>query len=313
MIPIEKLRAVRTIVAHDNCPDGLASAVLLHDALPDAEMRFAQYGTDDHKGLRGIRGMLFCDFSPHPDMAAEHAAVGTIVLDHHRTAKPIVLAMEENGVYADETAEPGVSGALLAYRHVWLPLRGEVPVEPFAEHFATVAGIRDTWQRKHKLWGEACAQAYLLNTFPRSWWLAQSLKALEAKWEELLVFGAALKTKEEERIQRAIDGGYRFTTDDGRRVLVMQGVSVTSDGAELLGNSVDLVAGFSYGVENDVPKVKFSLRSHTGIDCSSIAKAHGGGGHTAAAGFSTVVQTEDPQPYRLFQFLLDEAHEKLRA
>jgi nanoRNase/pAp phosphatase (c-di-AMP/oligoRNAs hydrolase) len=84
----------------------------------------------------------------------------------------------------------------------------------------------------------------------------------------------------------------------------VQGVSVTSDGAELLGDSVDLLVGFSYGVEDDVPKVKLSMRSHTGVDCAAIAKAHGGGGHTAAAGCSMRVDAEDPHPFAFVKRLL---------
>jgi hypothetical protein len=225
--------------------------------------------------------------------------------------------MGANGVYADERTEPGVSGAVLAYRHVWRPVFGsddESRADAFAEHFAELAGVRDTRQTKSPKWPEAVAQTHVLNAFPRSWWLKRTVDELAERWDrELLVFGSALKAKEDERIRRAIDGGFRFTTNDGRRVLVVQGVSVTSDGAELLGDSVDLVVGFSYGVENDVPKLKFSLRSHTGVDCSAIAKVHGGGGHTAAAGFSTIANPEDPQPYRFLEGLLVEANERLRA
>lgn len=305
MIPTDALRRVRTIVVHDNCPDGLASAVVLHDALPDADIRFVQYGTEAHKALPATEGILFCDFSPHPDRVDDFMRAGTIVLDHHRTAKPIVDAMGIRGAFGDEMTEPGVCGAVLAFRHVWRALRGGTAHERFVEDFVTVVGIRDTWQNKHPRWREACAQANVLMTYPREWWLGRPLAGIAERWErEFAPLGAVLRDKEEERVRRAIAEAYRFVTPSGLRVLAVQGVSVTSDAAEMLGDTVDLVAGFSYGVENGVAKVRFSLRSHTGFDCAAFAKARGGGGHTAAAGFSLPVGADDPQPFRFVEMLL---------
>ena len=39
-IAIDKLLAVRTIASHADCPAGVASALLVHDVLPDADVRF---------------------------------------------------------------------------------------------------------------------------------------------------------------------------------------------------------------------------------------------------------------------------------
>lgn len=309
MLPVEKLSAVRQIIVHDNCPDGIASAVVLRDALGDLPVRYLQYGTREHLELPAEPGLLFCDFSPHPNRVADFARAGTIVLDHHRTAKGIVDAMGENGVFGDEAAEPGISGAVLAYRHVWLSISGQeeqhrAPMRAVSERFARLVGIRDTWQRSSPEWADACALSQMLLFRPKSWWHHKTFADLDGELDEILEFGHLLQAKEVERVRRAIDGGYRFTTGDGRRVLAVQGVSVTSDGAELLGDSVDLLVGFSYGVEDGAPKVKLSLRSHTGIDCAAIAKAHGGGGHTAAAGCSMRVGAEDPHPFAFVERLL---------
>lgn len=309
MLPVEKLRAVRTLIVHDNCPDGIASAVVLRNALGDIPVRYLQYGTRAHLELPAEPGLLFCDFSPHPDRVADFARAGTVVLDHHRTAKGIVEAMGENGVFGDEAAEPGISGAVLAYRHVWSSIAGHekrhrAPTRAVAERFARLVGVRDTWQRTSPEWADACALSQMLLLRPKSWWHDKTFQDLDGELDAILELGHLLQAKEEERVRRAIDGGYRFTTGDGRRVLAVQGVSVTSDGAELLGDSVDLLVGFSYGVEDGEPKVKLSLRSHTGVDCAAIAKAHGGGGHTAAAGCSMRVRADDRQPFAFIEELL---------
>jgi hypothetical protein len=141
MLSIEKLLAVKTIIVHDACPDGLASAIILKDAYAQRglypEIRFVQYGTEGREKLEPAPGMLFCDFSPYiPDIEVEEGKrkipdpeklkawvdSGTIVLDHHAGAKNVVLAFGKNGVFADEKEHPGVSGAFLAYGLVWTPL-----------------------------------------------------------------------------------------------------------------------------------------------------------------------------------------------
>src|SRR5690606_41998685 len=116
---IKKLQAVKTVVVHDNCADGLVSALLIQEALPNAEILFIQHGTEAHRTLEPTPNMLFCDFAPHPERVDEFAKVGTIVLDHHRTAKWIVE--RGGGISADENDEPGVSGAVLPYRPAHTP------------------------------------------------------------------------------------------------------------------------------------------------------------------------------------------------
>jgi hypothetical protein len=212
--------------------------------------------------------------------------------------------MGENGVYADEAAEPGVAGALLAYRHVWLPLRGDSSSRAFAEHFATVAGVRDTWQTRSPLWREAQVQTELLMALPRTWWLERSLAEIESSWTGALVhLGEALLVKREERVRRAIARGHRFVAERGARVVALAGTGQTSDAAEALGSEVDVVLGFDYGEESGVQRMRFSIRSHTDFDCAAFAAKHGGGGHTRAAGFGIALGAEDAQPYVMVERL----------
>ena len=167
MIPIEKLRSLRILLTHgypDNpCPDGLASALIVRDALPLIEVRFLVHGTRELEELVPEPGMLFCDIVPPAARAAEFVAAGAIVLDHHVAARSVVEMFGELGVYADACSEPGVSGAVLAFREIWLPvknaevahLRRGVPWQDIlqAQHldarnrisrFAMLTGIRDT-------------------------------------------------------------------------------------------------------------------------------------------------------------------------
>jgi hypothetical protein len=70
------------------------------------------------------------------------------------------------------------------------------------------------------------------------------------------------------------------------------GFRLCSDVAEALRQQTDgrtnaaVVAGFAYVVhELSPPQLIYSLRGLDGFDVAAFAKANGGGGHTAAAGF----------------------------
>lgn len=285
MITRELLTQIRKVVTHENCADGIASAVLVHDVLPEAEIVFCQYGTDAYRNLQAEPGMLFCDFAPPRERAAEFVAAGAIVLDHHKGAQDIVAMFGERGVFADETSEPGVSGALLAFRHIYCRMRpGGDPhideVRDDAEEFATLVGVRDTWQRDHAEWEDACALAEGLRFYG---WPG----AFRETWTSQVSLGHLLRAKHMDHVTRAVAGAYRFTTSKGTRVVVFSGLRLTSDAAELIGPEADLVIGFEYmGLEGGIASLAFSTRSHTGYDCAALCKAFGGGGHTAAAGFT---------------------------
>lgn len=315
MIPVEKLLATRTIVTHEGCPDGIASALLLHDALPEARIVFAQYGDPSLTDLVAEPGILFCDISPPRERAAEFVAAGAVVLDHHKQARDVVESFGERAVFADEKTAPGVSGAWLAYLHVWLPLRSHAnnfaSLEVFvASKLARLAGIRDTWLRSSPDWLPACKQAEALRFWPVDRWLALARPFAGgggyAALEDMLGVGAPLFEKRLADAERAVDRSWRTVTRKGTRLCVFEGLSATSDAAELLDDAADLVMGFGFEAGTPSEKAKmlvgaewakciFSTRSHTGYDCGALAKYHGGGGHTAAAGFSFTFSPGDKQ------------------
>src|SRR5574338_261520 len=357
MITLEKLCAVETIITHDNCPDGTASAILLHDALPHAKIVFLQYGTDAYKALEPSPNTLFGDICPPIQtnkVVVEAEGVGSnpvekyvideadrqrlqafvdaggLILDHHKTARPVVEAYGTNGVFGDEVSEPGLSGGLLAYRHVWRPVmeaayeaakaasragKGTVHLDTalydvqfryesmfaLAEKFAVTAGIRDTWQNKHEKWREACIQAEVLRFYPSDNWLSKEAPFRYENrgwWQERMQLGELILTKHERAVQKVVEKAWRFTTPKGTRVVVFEGIRMSSDGAEFLGDEADLVIGFGYEVEAGKPKLILSTRTRGTYDCSAFARAHGGGGHTKAAGFNCQVDVPTtPNPF----------------
>lgn len=306
MISPARLAAVRTIVTHADCADGVASALILRDALPGRPIVFLHYGSPAARDLPADPGMLFCDFSPPAERVREFVDAGAIVLDHHRTARAVVEAFGDDGVFGDESAEPGVCGAVLAFRHVWTPERSaHAPVRRI-EVFAELAGIRDTWQRAHPQWENACAQSAALSFVPFDL-LDRTLGEYTREWDdELGRLGRIVLRKKMADVSRSVDSSLRFTTRAGVRCAVFEGISLTSDAAEMLGEQVDLVIGFGFTAEAGHPKMIVSTRSHTTFDCAAFAKAHGGGGHTRAAGFGVPIGEDARDPFSMLRGLVDE-------
>ena len=313
MISVNKLKAITTIVSHERCPDGIASALILKDMLPDARVIFCQYGTPEHESLPAEPGMIFADFSPHPNRVKDFVDAGAIVLDHHRTAKDVVGAFGDSGVFADEKSEPGVSGAVLAFREVWLPLwddqsmqifgrvfeiQDDKPNFPsFVRQFAKIAGVRDTWQKSSPLWEESCVQGSALFFVPQEELLAIGLKQISNDWEIRYKWAGQLRNlKHLKTVQRAVQEGMRHTTAEGVRILMFQGTKLSSDAAGVPGVEADIICGFDVIWEKGQKQIKYlySVRSRSNFDCSALAKFHGGGGHKGAAGFNIITPTSDP-------------------
>lgn len=314
MIPLEALVNVKTIIAHDACSDGTASALLLHFALQDEDgprtkVRFVQYGTDAHRNMVAEPGLLFCDFSPPADRVAEFVAAGAIVLDHHATAKPVVEAFGERGVFGDEKADPGVSGAVLAYRLAWEGAWKMQWLREEAGEFARLAGIRDTWQRQSPDWVAACKQAQVLAFAPNTFWMKRGLHTILKEWEDTWApIGEILYDRQQKEVEKAAARAWRFTTAGGLRVAVLTSKGLISDVAEHLGQDADLVVGTGFAYEPGVdsyPKMIVSTRSRGSFDCGAFCKRfEGGGGHTKAAGFSVQLDAQSPDPFRLIERLV---------
>ncbi len=308
-IPIKKLLDLNYIVVHANCADGTAAAHILQQCLGyDVPVEFVQHNTDAHKTLEVRPNMVFADFSPHPDRVKDFVDAGAVVLDHHKTAKDIVANFGELGVYGDEILEPGIAGATLAFREVYMPLarhRGVQVAHPslvYLKDFATLAGIHDTWQRNSSRWREACEQAAALKWWP---WEQIGIPMTQDAWKSKMRIGSVLFQKKLDTAKRFGDNSYRFTSKKGTKVAVFSGINMSSDVAEYLNEDVDLVIGFDVFLVDEVPSILISTRSHTTFDCGKFCAAHGGGGHTKAAGFKIVLKPNSPQPFELVRQVLE--------
>jgi hypothetical protein len=304
MIDILKLTGVNHIIVHEHCPDGIASAMILHQVLPNAKISHIQYDTEEHRNLVPEPGMLFCDFSPCRENASKFLESGAIVLDHHARAWDICRPFVEAGIGVFGDTDSGVSGAVLAYREVYNVLRrGDPSVHAALEHFASLAGIRDTWQTKNLWWSAACEQAAALHFWPEE----TLINAKFYDWNRYLELGPVLQSKALAKAKQATTGSYRFMTRAGLSAAVFEGGGpVVSDAAELLGQEVDIVVGFTiFRDDTGWPVALLSFRSHKDFDAGAFCLAHGGGGHTKAAGCRVRLTHNDPQPFTFVRRLIE--------
>lgn len=306
MLPIDALKSVRQIITHARCPDGRASAIILHSALPDAEIREMAYGTPEHNALRAEPGMLFCDFTPPKDRLGDFVAEGSIVLDHH--VRDLVSPFGDLGIFGEN--EKGESGAVLAFQHVLVPLNTPLPrpgstASAFfsaAESLAVLSAVRDTWQRGSDLWDRACELAGVLRFVPLDDLLKMGIRGVTMLAADL---GPILAKKQREAASEASANAVVHTIA-GRKVAIVPSVSLTSDVADIAG--ADIVAGFDYAQEAAGNRIRLivSLRGRNGVDVRAIAQRHGGGGHVPAAGFSLPVDAgTSANPYHAIAAALE--------
>lgn len=382
MIPVDLLRRVTVVYTHAHCPDGLASAMILKDAFRmlgmSPRIEFLTHNTQEHRAATpytrwqdapegtecGVA--LFCDFAPHPYAfhvdrhaswkdAVEHVGPHTIVLDHHKGAEEVVRAFGELGVFADEKLDPGVSGAVLAFREVWLAAyaatyENALPIMPSgdAQHdkirdFALCVGARDTWQTQDTRFQRGQRISKMLMARPADYWMREGGNPFLTEIQ--IDIGAELFHAHEEVVRQAVEQAVRYEVgeevNDFRMtthvLFVFQeqssGFRLCSDVAEEIRRRNEaakghlpllcverfqqaVVAGFSYVVDKPgaAPRLVYSLRGLNGFDVAAFAKANGGGGHTAAAGFSVdakkMVEWEKVTPYEFIQDLLEDFLER---
>lgn len=298
------------VVTHDNCADGIVSALLCRDALPNAKILFVQYGTDKHQRLVPYEGKqyVFVDMTPHEKNVEAFVKAGAIVLDHHQTASKLVGQFGDLGVYADET---GVSGASLAYKHVWMPFAKDSASEEygsFVDRFSILAGVYDTWQKSHPSWADALAQTRILHFASNDDWLGMGLPRIHKDWDFKFAWLASILARKSDRsTQRAIFGAEMMHTARGTRVGIVN-LRGVNDVSEALAGKIDLMVGFNYEIQRGQRMLLISLRTPSDYDCASLAKSVGGGGHRSAAGCSVPVN-ESMSPYTQFLHMID-SHEK---
>jgi hypothetical protein len=309
-LPIE----VKRIIVHGKCADGMASAIILYDALK-IEPEFIIHGSQEYDDLEATEGMLFCDISPPEHRYEDFVKVGAVVLDHHRGSQAIVEAFGENGVFADEDKDPGISGAFLAFREVWqqmfqLPQFGADHTEyNIMVTLALLAGIYDTWQHNHPDWGLAGAQVCALTFYSWDYWKKKLDNKVYDFSNELRV-GQMIYNDRASKVVKLAESVINFECSGYNVAVFNDPDHFTSEVAEALRvKGINVIAGFRYSKKNvydNKPLILFSIRTDGSIDASDLAKTiPGGGGHTKAAGFAEVIDLTELNAFAAFKEIFE--------
>jgi hypothetical protein len=155
-------------------------------------------------------------------------------------------------------------------------------------------GIRDTWQRHHPEWEEACTLAAAIKELPVGYVLSLSQQWLTFEnVQELLAIGYYALADRVKQVERILAHQITSALDRSNRpwaIVPFVNSSLVSDVAEALRSSTSGkkgLLGFAHDIEDGLPKTIVSMRTVEDIDVGAIAKKFaGGGGHSKAAGFS---------------------------
>jgi len=297
MTDLDKLRSVKTVIAHKSCADGTAAAMIAVRALKalgaNPEVKFVQYDTKEQHELPAWPNQLFVDITPPLKRWWDWADLDPIVLDHHDTAEAVTAGL--GGVYG----YPEESGATLAFRHVMMPVvkhlsgsGGSVSAaghEKWAE-FAHLCRVRDTWQDKHPDFTAGQGVAHGLS-FYGSKDMVQAAREDAVDFDRVRAVGSELYAKLLWKAGVYADSAHLFEAERGGRTYKF-GVfncseKATSEAAHiLLDRGCDVAVGYFMLFQDDSVCYSVSLRSHKGgVLVNKMAEQLGGGGHPPAAGF----------------------------
>ena len=265
---------------HANCNDGTGAALAAWMAFGDDGHEYipVQYG-DQPPNISPGETVFILDFSYPREALREMADVAEdiIVLDHHKTARDdLSAAFDEHNILA--VFDMNKSGAVLAWERFHQD-------EPLPELFAYIQD-RDLWRFDLEGTNEV---SYGLSVFSEDF----------RHWAQLVRnpdFIRIRTRKDGRAIIRFLELQAEKITATPPRVFEITGdeVPVYNLPGFMLSDTLHLAletypdAPYAVGYFDLPEKRVYSLRSRQGsdVDVSAIAKAHGGGGHKHAAGFS---------------------------
>lgn len=277
-------------IYHANCADGFTAAWVVYRALGDqVEFVAGVYGNPppDVKG----RDVLMVDFSYKRSVIEAMAleARSILILDHHKSAaedlagflRPIGTGWQQ---HLDHVAADGHvvvyalfdmarSGAGIAWDYF----------HPGEErpHLVDYVEDRDLWRFNLPHSREINANIFSYPYDFGAW--DEIAKQLEGDFYTFVEAGAAIERKHHKDIGELVKALRRRMVIGGHDVPVANlPYTLTSDAGHLMAQGEPFAACYWDTPEGRV----FSLRAADGgLDVSAIAKAYGGGGHAAAAGF----------------------------
>jgi len=301
-IPLDLLKQVKHVYYHANCGDGIASAVIVHQALPGVSFRALDYNDKDFATLEPKPNSLFVDISPR-DNADAWKAFDPIVLDHHSSNKENVESFPY-GIYGDNSL---YSGAMLAYEYVYMPaitpvsFVKEIPKRDgstimgvelaaldtyherlrYTHRFAELTWIVDTWQQQHPDIKEALHHYSGINALGLSKIISMlQYKTIADIAPSIKLIGEVMTDRADAEAQRRLENVHISQCNVFKIAIFNQDIINGALVKLLLERGIDVIVKWSV-VGN---LVSLSFRTNGRISAIDLAKRFGGGGHERAAG-----------------------------
>lgn len=271
----------RLCIYHDPCYDGFTAAWVIKRFLPhwsNADFLGAKYG--DAPPTVEDKDVIIVDFSYKravlEDMHSK--ARSLIVLDHHKTAEEDLRGLP----YC--TFDMTRSGAGLAWDELIASrYTGDRVNEIMRKRPLLVDWIEDRDLWRFSLEGSEAAMAYIA-TEPYTW---EAWDALDRKAASLPALGYPIIRYIENYGEKACEQAHWVTLNGVELpVINIAYMNVSEHVSKLLERTMPASGMAGAYFRRGDGKWQFSLRSVPGVDCSSIAKHYGGGGHAQAAGFT---------------------------
>lgn len=259
---------------HHNDHDGRCAAAIVRKAYPAVELIEMDYSTDlDVDTIQPGERLFIVDFSFKPYVFARILEKTTHVtwIDHHKS----VMVSE----YAGFSTLPGIrctsqSACVLTWEFFFQ----QIPVP----HGVRLIGDKDTWTFADWRSDDFCVGLEAEDTSPQS-----GLWALIFQSDPAFIVGTVERGREFKLYRAAFCRRYceshGFETEfDGHPAFAL---GLYMFGSQAFGDRIDkypLLISFEF----NGAKYSLGLYSKT-LDCAEIARAHGGGGHKGAAGFTS--------------------------
>jgi len=270
------------VLYHGNCPDGFTAAWAMWRVFEaDAEYREVYYGQAPPLADAVGRRVILVDFS-YPRAALDalaKVARCVEVYDHHKTAEQDLRDWTGGKVVFDTER----SGAGIA----WDEFCRRAPRPRLIDYVED----RDLWR-----W--ALPQSREVNEYLFSWprdfdtWNAMTYE-FEYHIEDVRKQGATLLRAKRARVEKVCENVQWMRLAGFRIPIVNTAWDFSEIGEYLCEKFPEASCGGYYFDRAD--KRQWGLRSRGGFDVSALCTQYGGGGHTAAAGFTSGIGWVPPE------------------
>lgn len=282
--PLLKDPSQVTVLYHAGCQDGFTAALCLWYCLGDqAIYKPMRYDEKADPALWTGRNVIMVDYSmPRQELLAiKQEAVGLVVLDHHKTAEQDLQGLDFCWFSSNK------SGAVLALSAVWHLLPTTVPLAQLT--------LLTRYVQDQDLWHWELADSRIVSAalllWPRGdfglWAHRLSEAGVDVLHQHWVTEGTVVLARDKILLDY-LKTQARMRIFAGQDAIEINSPVLASELGEILNDRAPVVIIWHQRADG---MYQYSLRTQRPeVDVSEMARVYGGGGHRAAAGFSSLIR-----------------------